>query len=58
MYISGKGENKIAILTSPQELAFGIGHGFDHVFTIAGVEEELTTLSIRDEFYEISVTTN
>ena len=45
-------------LTSPQELAFSICHRFDHIFTIARVEEELTTLRIRDELNEISIAAN
>lgn len=45
-------------LTSPQKLGFGIRHGLDHVLSVAGVEEKLTTLGIRDELNKIGITAN
>ena len=46
------------VLTSSQEFAFCVCHGFNHVFAVTRVEEELPTLGIGNEFNKIRIPTD
>jgi len=38
-----------------QKLAFGSGHGLDHILSITGIKEELSTLRIRNKFNKTGI---
>ena len=44
--------------TSPEKLAFGIRHRFDHEPPVAGIKEKLTTLGIGDKLDKVRVAAN
>jgi hypothetical protein len=46
------------VLTSPQEFAFRVGHGFNHVFPITRIKEKLSTFSIGNKLNKIGVPTD
>jgi hypothetical protein len=45
-------------LTPTQKFTFRIGHGFDHVFPVTGIEKKLTALCVGYEFNKIRIATN
>jgi hypothetical protein len=57
-YMNHRLQKRQLVLTSPQEFAFRVGHGFNHVFAITGVKEELSTFGIGNKLDKVGVSTD
>ena len=45
----------IQSLTSSQKFALRVRHSLDHVFSVAGIKEKLTTFGVGNEFDKVCV---